>query len=82
MILLKNPGIPSGSPQPRPPHAQFGSFLTTHGGRTCGEPGFSCGIDVFQIARNNGFPIEVAKNRSSAQNYYGVVLIEEIHRTQ
>lgn len=36
----------------------------------------ACGIDVFQTARNNGFSVEVAKNRSSAQNYYGVVLLE------
>ena len=36
----------------------------------------ACGIDVFQTARNNGFPIEVVRNQSSAQNYYGVVLIE------
>ena len=36
----------------------------------------ACGIDVFQTARNNGFPIEVVKNRTCEQNYYGVVLIE------
>lgn len=36
----------------------------------------SCGIDVFQTARNNGFPIEVVKNHNCEQNYYGVVLIE------
>jgi len=36
----------------------------------------ACGIDVFQTVRNNGFPIEVVRNRSSAQNYYGVVLIK------
>jgi len=36
----------------------------------------ACGIDAFQTARNNGFPIEVAKSKSSAQNHYGVVLIE------
>jgi predicted metal-binding protein len=36
----------------------------------------ACGIDVYQTARNNDFPIKVARNRSSAQNYYGVVLIE------
>jgi len=36
----------------------------------------ACGIDVFQTARSNGFPVEVVKNRSSAQNYYGVVLFE------
>lgn len=36
----------------------------------------ACGIDVFQTARNNGFPIEVVKNQSCDQNYYGIVLIE------
>jgi len=36
----------------------------------------ACGIDVFQTVRNNGFFIEVVRNRSSAQNYYGVVLIQ------
>ena len=36
----------------------------------------ACGIDVFHTVRNNGFPIEVVRNQSSAQNYYGVVLIE------
>jgi predicted metal-binding protein len=36
----------------------------------------ACGIDVYQTVRNSGFPIEVVKDRSSAQNYYGVVLIE------
>jgi predicted metal-binding protein len=36
----------------------------------------ACGIDVFQTARNNGFPLEVVKNRTCEQNYYGVVLIE------
>lgn len=36
----------------------------------------SCGIDVYQTARNNGFPIEVVKNHNCEQNYYGIVLIE------
>ena len=36
----------------------------------------ACGIDVFRTARNNGFCVEVVKNQSSAQNYYGVVLLE------
>lgn len=36
----------------------------------------ACGIDVFQTARNNGFPIEVVKNQKCDQNYYGVVLVE------
>jgi len=36
----------------------------------------ACGIDVYQTARNNGFPIEVVKDRRCQQNYYGLVLIE------
>lgn len=36
----------------------------------------SCGIDVFATARGNGFPIEVVKDRSCDQNYYGVILID------
>jgi len=36
----------------------------------------ACGIDVFQTARNNGFPIAVVSNRRCKQNYYGVVLVE------
>ncbi|MCJ7813079.1 DUF2284 domain-containing protein [bacterium] len=36
----------------------------------------ACGIDVFQTVRSNGFPIEVVRNRSCTQNYYGIVLIE------
>jgi predicted metal-binding protein len=36
----------------------------------------ACGIDVYQTARNNGFPIEVVRDETGDQNYYGVVLIE------
>jgi predicted metal-binding protein len=36
----------------------------------------ACGIDVFSTARNNGYPIEVVVDESSAQNYYGLLLIE------
>jgi predicted metal-binding protein len=36
----------------------------------------ACGIDVFATARANGFPIEVLKERSSAENCYGLLLIE------
>jgi len=36
----------------------------------------ACGIDVFATAGENGFPIEVVKDRSSPCNFYGVVLIE------
>jgi len=36
----------------------------------------AAGIDVYATARGNGFPIEVVKDRSCPQNYYGLVLIE------
>ena len=36
----------------------------------------ACGIDVFATVRANGFPIEVVKDESCEDNYYGVVLIE------
>ena len=36
----------------------------------------ACGIDVFATARNNGFPIEVLKDKSCLENCYGLVLIE------
>lgn len=36
----------------------------------------ACGIDVFQTARNNGYPIETVRNESSDQNYYGIVLLQ------
>ncbi len=36
----------------------------------------ACGIDVFQTARTNGFPIEVVRDESCEENYYGVVLLE------
>lgn len=36
----------------------------------------ACGIDVYATARNNGLPIEVVKDESCAQNYYGVVFVE------
>ena len=35
-----------------------------------------CGIDVYDTARANGFPIEVVRDETSDQNYYGLVLIE------
>jgi len=34
------------------------------------------GIDVYATARGNGFPIEVARDRTCPTNYYGLVLIE------
>ena len=36
----------------------------------------AAGIDVYTTAHNNGFPIEVVKDRACPQNYYGLVLIE------
>ena len=36
----------------------------------------SCGIDVYQTARSNGFPIKVVRDGKSEQHYYGLLLIE------
>ena len=36
----------------------------------------ACGIDVYATARANGFPIEVVRDETSDQNYYGLVLID------
>jgi predicted metal-binding protein len=36
----------------------------------------ACGIDVYATVRSNGYPIEVVKDYSSDQNFYGIVLIE------
>jgi predicted metal-binding protein len=36
----------------------------------------ACGIDVYQTARNNGFPIDTVPNPKSPQNYYGLLLLE------
>ena len=36
----------------------------------------ACGIDVFQTARAQGFPIEVLTSTRCTGNYYGLVLIE------
>ena len=36
----------------------------------------SCGIDVFQTARNNGFAIEVLTDRHCSVDRFGLVLIE------
>ncbi|UCC68965.1 MAG: DUF2284 domain-containing protein [Armatimonadota bacterium] len=36
----------------------------------------AAGIDVFATARGNGFPIEVVRDHTCPQNYYGLVLIE------
>jgi len=34
------------------------------------------GIDVFQTARSNGFPIDIVTSREQQGDYYGLVLIE------
>jgi predicted metal-binding protein len=36
----------------------------------------ACGVDVYATARGNGFPIEVVRDRTCDQNYYGVVLVD------
>jgi len=36
----------------------------------------AAGIDVFATARANGFPIEVVRDHTCPQNYYGLVLVE------
>jgi predicted metal-binding protein len=36
----------------------------------------ACGIDVYATVRANDFPIEVVKDKTCEQNYYGLVLIE------
>ena len=36
----------------------------------------SCGIDVYATVRNNGYEIEVLKDKSEIPDYYAMVLIE------
>jgi len=36
----------------------------------------ACGVDVFQTARGNGFPIQVVRSLEEEQNIYGVILVE------
>lgn len=36
----------------------------------------ACGIDVYATVRANGYPIEVVRDRSCAENYYGLILID------
>ena len=36
----------------------------------------SCGIDVFLTAREHGFTIDVVRDRSDVQHYFGLVLID------
>jgi predicted metal-binding protein len=36
----------------------------------------ACGIDVYATVRANGFPIEVVRDETCHQNYYGLILID------
>jgi predicted metal-binding protein len=36
----------------------------------------SCGIDVFQTARNNGFPIQTLKEKTETQNKYCLMMVD------
>lgn len=36
----------------------------------------ACGIDVYETARVNGYPINVLKDKSCTGNYFGLVLLE------
>ena len=36
----------------------------------------SCGIDVFQTARNNGLPIQALKEKTETQNKYCLMLVD------
>jgi predicted metal-binding protein len=36
----------------------------------------ACGIDVYRTAKTAGYPIEVVRDHTSSQNYYGLLLLE------
>ncbi len=36
----------------------------------------SCGIDVFQTARNNGFFIRALREKTETQNFYCLMLVD------
>jgi predicted metal-binding protein len=36
----------------------------------------ACGVDVFQTARKNGFPIEVVRSHEEEQNIFGLILVD------
>jgi predicted metal-binding protein/predicted nucleotidyltransferase len=40
----------------------------------------ACGIGWFATARANGYPVEVVVDDRSQQNYYGLLLVEELER--
>ncbi len=52
---------------------EFGKCIHSREARPSME---ACGIDVFATARGNGLPIEVVKDRSCDQNYYGIILVD------
>lgn len=35
----------------------------------------ACSVDVYQTARNNGFPIKVLRGRTETGNYFGLMLV-------
>ena len=39
------------------------------------------GIDVFATVRNNGLEIHTLKSRKEVHNYFGLVMVEQEHRT-
>ncbi len=36
----------------------------------------ACGVDVFQTARGNGFPIQVVRTPEEEQNIFGLILVD------
>ncbi|MBM4307515.1 MAG: DUF2284 domain-containing protein [Deltaproteobacteria bacterium] len=36
----------------------------------------ACGVDVFQTARGNGFPIQVVRTYEEEQNLFGLILVD------
>lgn len=36
----------------------------------------ACGVDVFQTARGNGFPIKVVQTHDEEQNIFGLILVD------
>jgi hypothetical protein len=36
----------------------------------------ACGVDVYQTARENGFPIQVVKTHEEGQDIFGLVLVD------
>jgi hypothetical protein len=36
----------------------------------------ACGVDVYQTARGNGFPIQVVRTYEEGQNIFGLILAD------